>query len=286
MNQAKFGFENRVCVIATMHKKEQVIAPPLEKVLQMQVVVPEGFNTDRFGTFTRDIKRLGTQLEAARLKAQKVLELTGESLAVASEGSFSPDPSFPYVSCNCELVLLLDQANQLEIVGIETSLETNYNHTSIQTLDEALAFAEKVGFPGHGLVVMSSPNPQENEHIFKGIVTEADLIDAVQITLESSSEKCAHIETDMRAMVNPSRMQVIAKATQNLIAKMQQTCPSCECPGFDVIERKPGLRCGLCYLPTPLVRAEVYQCQKCNFQETRPSAEEVADPTYCNYCNP
>jgi hypothetical protein len=288
MNQAKSWFENRLCVVATMHKKEQVIAAPLEKELQMQVIVPEGFDTDRFGTFTREVKRLGTQLEAARLKAQKVLEVTGESLAVASEGSFSPDPSFPLVSSNRELVLLLDQANQLEIVGLETSLDTNYNHTAIQTLDEAFAFAEKVGFPDHGLVVMSSPEPQRNEQIFKGIVTEADLIYAVTTTLEFSPDKRAHIETDMRAMVNPTRMQVIAKATQNLIHTIGQICPSCHCPGFDVTERKPGLRCALCSLPTPLVRAEIYECQKCNFQETRPfpNGDQLADPTYCNYCNP
>jgi hypothetical protein len=286
MNSAKSWFENRVCVIATMHKKEQVIAPPLTQELNLQVTVPEGFNTDQFGTFTRDIKRLGTQLEAARLKAQKVLEITGESLAVASEGSFAPDPSIPWVSSNCELVLLLDQHHDLEIFGVETSLETNYNHTSIQTLDDAFAFAEKAGFPKHGLVVMSSPDPQENEPIFKGIITENDLIHAVTTILQSSPKKQAHIETDMREMFNPTRLKNIAKATQNLIQKIQQTCPNCHCPGFDVVERKPGLRCGLCGLPTPLVRAEIYECQKCNFQETRPAGEEFADPTYCNYCNP
>lgn len=73
MSQTKSWFQNRVCILATMHKKEQAIAPLLEKELEVKVVVPEAFNTDIFGTFTRDIKRLGTQLEAARLKAKKAL---------------------------------------------------------------------------------------------------------------------------------------------------------------------------------------------------------------------
>ncbi|NET91196.1 MAG: hypothetical protein F6K45_24405 [Kamptonema sp. SIO1D9] len=288
MNQAKPWFSNRVCLLATMHKKEQAIAALLEKQLEMQVVVPQGFNTDRFGTFTREIKRLGTQLEAARLKAQKVLEVTGESLAVASEGSFFPDPNLPYVSRDRELVLLLDRVHQLEIVGVEVSLETNYNHTWVYSVADAFDFAAQVGFPDHGLVLMSSPEPKKNEQIFKGIVTEADLIHAVTTILKSSPEKRAHLETDMRAMYNPTRMQVIAKATENLIDKIQQTCPNCYCPGFDVIERKPGLRCAMCNLPTSLIKSDLYQCQKCNFQETRsfPNQVEFADPTYCNYCNP
>lgn len=288
MSQTTSWFHNRTCILATMHKKEQSMAPLLEKSLQMQVVVPDNFNTDKFGTFTREIKRLGTQREAARLKAQKALEITGESLAVTSEGSFFPHPIIPYVFCDRELVLLLDEANKIEIVATEISLETNHAHTSVQTIEEALSFAQKVGFPEHGLVVMSNPEPNKNEKIFKGIITEKDLIDAVTEIIESSPEKKAHLETDMRAMYNPTRMQVITKATQNLINITLNPCPNCLCPGFDVIESQPGLTCAICQSPTDLIKANIYQCQKCQFQQTKafPNGIKFADPTYCNYCNP
>jgi len=50
--------------------KERVIAPVLEPALGCQIELVDGFDTDQLGTFTRDIPRDGTQLEAARKKAR------------------------------------------------------------------------------------------------------------------------------------------------------------------------------------------------------------------------
>ena len=121
-------FEDCTLVLATMHQKERAIAPLLTQEIGLNVFVLPDFNTDRFGTFTREIKRLGTQLEAARQKARAALEMTGESLAIASEGSFFPHPAFPYVCCDREIVLLLDLTNDLEIIGQEIATETNFVH--------------------------------------------------------------------------------------------------------------------------------------------------------------
>jgi hypothetical protein len=280
-------FQNRLAVLATMHQKERAIAPLLETE-GINVIVPSQFDTDCFGTFTREIKRLGTQIEAARLKAQKVLELTGETIAIASEGSFYPHPAFPFISCDREIVLLLDKDNDLEIIGQEISTETNHSHTQISTIEEALEFANKIGFSEHGLVVMSSKNATDKEEIFKGIITEEKLIETVENSLKKSSTGVVHLETDMRAMYNPTRMKIIEKATRNLIEKLKSFCPQCSAPGFDIVERSPGLPCGWCSSPTSLIKVAIYQCQKCNYcQETLfPDGLEKADPTYCQYCNP
>jgi hypothetical protein len=280
-------FQNRLAVLATMHQKERAIAPLLETE-GINVIVPSQFDTDCFGTFTREIKRLGTQIEAARLKAQKVLELTGETIAIASEGSFYPHPAFPFISCDREIVLLLDKDNDLEIIGQEISTETNHSHSQISTIEEALKFAAKIGFSEHGLVVMSSKATTNKEEIFKGIITEEKLIKTVENSLKNSSTGVIYLETDMRAMYNPTRMKVIEKATRNLIEKLKSFCPQCSSPGFDIVERSPGLPCGWCSLPTSLIKVAIYQCQKCNYrQETLfPDGLEKADPTYCQYCNP
>ena len=58
-------YKGRKLVIATMHNKERVIAPLLEKHLGVEIVVSKQFDSDKFGTFTREIKRVGNQLEAA-----------------------------------------------------------------------------------------------------------------------------------------------------------------------------------------------------------------------------
>ena len=83
-----------------MHRKEQVIAPILEEALGLQVEVSPGLDTDRFGTFTREVPRPGTQLATVRLKAQAALAAVPEAaFGLASEGSFGPHPWFPLVGC-------------------------------------------------------------------------------------------------------------------------------------------------------------------------------------------
>ena len=111
------GFSSQTAVLATMHEKERAIAPLFLQELGMTVTVMPNFDSDRFGTFTRDVARPGTQIEAARLKAQAVLAMTGETVAIASEGAFSPHPMLPFSACDREIVLILDQTNGIEIVG-------------------------------------------------------------------------------------------------------------------------------------------------------------------------
>lgn len=281
-------FTDRIAVIATMHKKEEAIAPILSTELGLQCVVPDNFNTDIFGTFTRDIARPADQVATARLKAQKALEITGETIAIASEGSFVPHPNLPFLASNREIVIFIDTLNELEIVGQEISTETNFNCQSVRNFEEAKIFAEKTDFPTHGLVVMLDAESKNPDDIFKGITTLEELREKVAFALKKSPKGKVHIETDMRALYNPTRMQNIAKATRNLVKKIQQVCPNCNCPGFDAIEQRRGLPCGLCNLPTSAIRSVIYQCQKCAFRQENlfPHGLKVADPAQCMYCNP
>jgi hypothetical protein len=281
-------FADRPAVLATMHRKEQIIAPLLETI-GIQIFVPPDFNTDRFGTFTRDVKRLGDQQEAARLKAEKAMAMMGMTLAIASEGSFAPHPAFPYVACDRELVLLIDQEHNLELIGQAISMETNYSHQRISSYAEAEIFAAKAGFPAHGLLVIANPGEDLSTvkpgQIVTGIVTEVQLQEALAWAFAQA--RTAHIETDMRALYNPTRMKVIAQATQDLIQVISQICPDCGCPGFQVVEQNSGLCCSLCNSPTTLIRSVIYRCQKCDCcQEKMFPHGEAADPAQCHYCNP
>ena len=269
-----------------MHQKEQVIAPILAINLGVQIVVPQGLNTDEFGTFTRDILRTGDHLQAARLKAEKAMTLTGLTLAVASEGSFGPHPTIPFLACDREIVVLIDRDQDLEIVGQAISIETNYSHQRVTTLEAALAFAEKIGFPAHGLVAMSEAHPTQSPFIFKGITDEAELLETVTWLLQTFGQ--AYLEPDMRAMHNPTRMRVIAEATHDLVRQIRRCCPACGCPGFTVVERQAGLPCVLCGCPTTLALAITYYCRKCNFSQVvnSPDGQEFADPAHCSICNP
>ncbi|AFY99487.1 DUF6671 family protein [Calothrix sp. PCC 6303] len=279
-------FADRVAVLATMHQKEKVIAPILERNLGIKLQVPENFNTDQFGTFTRDRSRPDNQKITARLKAESALELTGETLAVASEGSFAPHPSFPMIPCNHELIILVDRVHQIEIFGQVISTETNYSHKTVRSLEEAQVFAQTIGFPEHGLVVMPDSSTKNPDEIVKGIVSESQLLTVVKEALRRSPT--VHLETDMRALYNPTRMNAIAQATKNLVAAIQSTCPKCNYPGFELVKRIPGLPCGLCDSPTMLTHIAVYQCHHCSFRQEKlfPDGVEVADPAQCSHCNP
>ncbi|BAY07551.1 DUF6671 family protein [Calothrix sp. NIES-2098] len=281
-------FSNRVAVLATMHQKQRVIAPVLEPELGIKVIVPQDFNTDIFGTFTREVARPGTQIAAAKLKATKAMELTGENLSLASEGSFAPHPSLPYIYSNREIVILLDRENDLEIIGEELSLETNFNHQVVENIQQADDFARKVGFPEHGLVVSFHPIGKDNHEIFKGINTEEKFLVALNLAFSNSADGKAHLETDMRALYNPTRMKNIAKATYNLLSKIKSQCPQCYMPGFEIKERIRGLPCAICASPTTLVHSVIYECQKCGCSQKKlfPDGIEFADPGQCMYCNP
>ena len=279
---------NRTAILATMHQKERVMAPILERELGVKIIVPTDFDTDKFGTFTREVKRLGTQIEAARQKAKKALAIVGETLAFASEGSFGPHPAMPYLPVNREIVILLDRVNNLELIGESLSVETNYSHQLVSSIEEADNFAKKAGFPEHGLVVIAGDVALGNGEIVKGIVTEKQFFDAVRAGLKKSSTGRVHIETDMRAMYNPTRMKNIENATLDLVKKFKQFCPECSWPGFEIAESKIGLPCELCYFPTQLVRSQIYQCKNCDYtkEELFPDGRETADPALCQYCNP
>ena len=62
------AWAGRTAVLATMHGKEAAIAPVLARFTGLRVAVPNGFDSDRFGTFSRDIPRAGSALDAARAK--------------------------------------------------------------------------------------------------------------------------------------------------------------------------------------------------------------------------
>jgi hypothetical protein len=279
-------FLGRKALLATKHKKEKVIAPILEKEFGVKVVVPLDFDTDNFGTFTRDIKRKANQVDTARKKALSVLEKYGGDLAIASEGSFAPDPEQPFLQCNLELVLIIDRKNNLEIKGYHRSSGFFASGRYVSNVKEAMAFAESCGFPGHGVVIRLGEN--KKNLILKDIESKTDLSKAVEKMLARPFVHRIFIETDMRAHRNPTRMQNIAKATEDLVRNIRSLCPVCSRPGFVPTDSVSGLLCEICQQPTSAPFEMIFTCGGCGHSEKRPinQGKKFADPGFCDYCNP
>ena len=277
-------FKNRTLLIATMHEKEKVLAPVFEEALGVTCVVAKDFDTDVLGTFTGEVNREDDPITTLRKKCNLAMEMYTCDLVVGSEGSFGPHPSLYFVHANDELVLLIDKKNNLEIFARELTTDTNFNGAEVSTESQLLEFATKAKFPSHALILRKSKDAYT--HISKGITdveflkkTFNDLIDNYGI---------AYVETDMRAMYNPTRMAVIEKAAQKLVDKINSKCSQCSHPGFSITEAKPGLPCNLCRSSTRSTLSYIFTCQKCSFikEQMYPHNKTMEDPMFCDYCNP
>ena len=276
-------FKDRSAVIANKHSKERVMAPILEEALGLKIIVPKEIDTDQFGTFTLDIPRKGSQLDAARNKAQEGIRLTGLDIGIASEGTFAP---YGFTNANTEIVILIDLKNNWEFVGGNKSLQTNIAETNASSVEEALIFARQVGFPKHGLVVRK--NKSDTKYMQKGITSKIKLKEAVEKILKLPLNNKVLIETDMRAHLNPTRMEVIQAATLDLVQTIKRRCMECGTPGMKYIKSNPGLPCSLCGLKTDNTLSITYECQSCHTvsDEMYPYGIKACDPANCQWCNP
>ncbi|MBS4026655.1 MAG: hypothetical protein KGZ96_13455 [Clostridia bacterium] len=277
-------FAGRRAVLLTKHKKEEVIKPVLEKGTGCQIIVEKDYDTDQLGTFTREIARLGSQLEAARNKARKGMELKGTDLGIASEGSFGPYPGLPFLPLNREIVLLVDACEKLEICGVCQNSNTNFASEVAANFEQAENFAHKTMFPSHFLVLR--PDHEEHSTVIKGINNWEWLREAISWTLAKSVTGKVFLETDMRAYANPTRMQNIKKAAEDLVDKINSRCPHCQTPGYVAVESNKGLPCEECGLPTREAAAFIFACQMCGSREERLVPEKTAPAARCDYCNP
>jgi len=269
--------------LLTQHGKERVVAPRLRDVFGAELVVVRDFDTDTLGTFTRDVPREGIQLEAARRKAKLACELGGVSVGLGSEGAFVPGP-FGFGAWNVELVVLVDEALGVEIVGRarEPGL---FHHGTVRTIEELRAFACAADFPAHALVIR--PEGEDDPRVRKGLRTWDELEAAFIAVLRDAASGTVSIEHDLRAHLHPTRMANVDRAAEDLVERMSSPCPACGMPGFGRIGVVPGRPCRACGGPTMLPLAIEHGCVLCDHREQRPHGDaELADPYECEWCNP
>ena len=277
-------YRDRTVALLTQHGKEHIIAPVLGATLGCQVERVGGYDTDLLGTFTRDIPRAGTQLEAARKKARLGMQLAGLPLGLASEGSFGPDPVTGLFPWNVEFLLWIDDARELEVVG-RAHGKANFAHTLVADWTAVETFARQWGFPEHHIVLRPARN--DDPRIRKGICHWTELEAAFAWARGQSPSGQVFVETDVRAHANPTRQQTIRLAADDLAAKLGCLCPVCEAPGFWIVEHLRGLPCEDCGAPTEEPQADVFGCVKCPHRATRERTDKhAADPARCDYCNP
>jgi len=212
------------------------------------------------------------------------MALNDSDLAVASEGSFGPHPSIIFVPADEELLLFIDRRNDLKIFAQQLSTDTNLNGEEIHTKNQLEEFARRSLFPSHGLIMRKSKD--DFDEVVKG-VTDWDTLLKTFHQLKGIGSS-VYVETDMRAMYNPTRMKVIEQVTHKLVKKIKSCCPQCQAPGFGVTKANQGLRCDACHFPTRSIQSYTYTCQRCSFtkDEMYPFQKTAESPMFCDMCNP
>lgn len=277
-------FTGRKLLIATKHEKEKVIAPILERELGVHCILADGLDTDVLGTFSGEIERINDPITTARNKCHLAAERAHCDLVISSEGSFGSHPTLYFAPADDEFLVFIDFKNKIEIIARELSTETNFNGAEIQSEKELFQFAKGAKFPSHGLILKDKK--VDFTAMVKGITDRALLKNTFNEFLAKYGR--AFIETDMRAMFNPTRMKVIEKATEKLADKINSQCPSCQTPGFGITGAKQGLPCELCHFPTKSTLSYLYVCQQCTYEEEKqyPHGRLFENPIYCDVCNP
>ena len=276
-------YNNIRIILATKHSKEHAIQKPFEDAFNAHLFVPNNYDTDQFGSFTGEIARTLSPLDTAIAKAKKAALEYGYDYAIASEGSFGPHPSIFFAPADSELLCFIDIPQNIIVAESVLTTDTNYAQKEISREDEYASFLENIQFGSHAVMVRGLA---DNAILAKG-VTNCDALSAV---LSEGFKRYSHLrlETDMRAMVNPTRMNVIRKLTHQLIYRINQVCEQCQAPGFGKKTVAGNLSCQDCSSLTELYQYQVLNCVKCSYQKhcPRPDGLLQADPKYCPNCNP
>lgn len=265
----------------TKHGKRCAVEAPLAAA-GYRVLTVDSIDTDRFGTFTGEIARHGTQLEAAVAKAKLGASAGCKRYGLGSEGSFGMDPHLGLVAWGREVLAWWDAELDYAVHAYVEGPETNYAQLTATTREEALSFASLAGFPGQGIVVRREGEGAGSPRYDKDCWSLTELAESVAQALRHGP---VLLETDMRAHRNPLRMTMIRRAADALARRLQNVCPCCRSPGFGPTGFVPGAVCEECRAITDVPKARRLVCKVCDYASEEPIRHTVP-PERCPSCNP
>lgn len=271
-------------VFGTMHGKHRQVAPPFAEILGASVTAPPGLDTDRFGTFTGEIPRTSTPVEAARAKARLAITRTGTPYALASEASYGPLPGVGWPGHE-ELLLFLDDTRGIEIIEGRRSLAIPGNSHRVSGHAALAPEIYMFGSPPQALIVRPAEGGAARD-IVKGITHTDRLTAAIAAAAATSTDGHALVEPDLRAHHNPTRRAVLSELGATLANRIATACPDCGTPGYGRVDTEPGLPCRWCGTPTERIRADIHGCARCPHRHTVPRPETTTEPSWCPDCNP
>ncbi|MCX9155805.1 hypothetical protein OPU71_06650 [Niveibacterium sp. 24ML] len=273
-------WQGQTLVIPTLHRKGLAIGAALGPALGVEIKeLP--IDTDRFGTFSMTVPRPEGALAALSAKVSAALKAHADvQIVVASEGSFGPHPSIPWLSVNLEYLRWHEARSGFELTVSSISLRPMHLTQRLTRLSELDGLLERFRFPAHGLMV-AAPESLISAHT--AITNTQALRDAVAITLKRHG--AAELRSELRAHLNPTRMRHIERAAWRLANRLRSACPACAAPGFGEPVPMRGRPCAACGFPSSESLGRRWRCLCCAHQIDR-LIPGYASPLRCPLCNP
>lgn len=288
--------------LATRHGKLPLVALPLWSVLGMTTVQVDA-DTDALGTFSGEVPRVGSAVEAAQRKAHLAMRATGLPIGLGSEGSIADPWGLGLGVVDREVVVLVDDERGISVIGRAANTNLVAVAATVSPGEPVEDLLRRAEVPPHHLIVHpdglaprlpspgdgqpGAPDPTWQLATTKGIGDTRSLQAAITRAAAASPHGRARVESDLRAHCCPSRRPVIAAAARDLAARLASRCPACGSPGWGVEGLIAGRDCAWCGGPTDEPVAERWQCPSCPASEVRPvDGAEAGDPGRCSRCNP
>jgi hypothetical protein len=278
----KFTLSHAKIGIVTKHGKESVIKCVFEQdpTLDLQHLY---FDTDTLGTFSGEIPRTLSPLDAVRQKCLWALAHSSVRMAIATEGSFGAHPYLLGLPLHSELVMLKDSTTQKEWVEHLQTIETNFHADTLLTEDDLINFAKRMHFGVNGILLSAD---KSGPSFLKDAKTMTELLH--QFNEIKKQCKSVYAQTDMRAHRNEKRMEKIQLLASRLYTRLKTPCPSCKNAGFGMTGITKGAPCSACHRATDSPLSEIHSCQFCSYSAQIRSSQFASqvEPQFCNYCNP
>ncbi len=152
-----------------MDKKGAIFAPLFHKYFSATIVESKKVDTDQLGTFSGEVKRNRDLRSVLRKKAMLGLEETELSFGIASEGSFGPHPSVPFIECNRETLIFIGLERDSEVFSHVISTENKAEYIEAENIDQIKTFLKRIHFGYQGVIVKPSHDYVESSDFIQDL---------------------------------------------------------------------------------------------------------------------
>ena len=223
--------------LATIHAKELAVAPPFRRLLDAEVVVAHGLDTDALGTFSGEVPRPDALVETCVIKAELAFRSLDVDCAIANEGSYGPIDRVPLVASGVEIMAFIDRKRGLRLIETLGTHRTNWRLRRFKAGDPNVpAVVKAMGFPRFGVFVISSSDPSRP---VKDLSNMDEVVAAVNREARRSDEGLAIVIADMRANRNPTRMRVLRALSWKLAKRLRAALSEMPYAGLRPDRRAP-----------------------------------------------